>query len=62
MPAHGLLPRTELQVVRFTAERTMRAKIPVGETAKTSTDVLRANVAMFLYILVAQGLIHKPER
>lgn len=39
----------------------MRAKIPVGETAKTSADVLRANVAMLLYILVAQGLIHKPE-
>jgi hypothetical protein len=39
----------------------MCAEVPVGETAKTSADVLRANVAMLLYILVAEGLIHKPD-
>jgi hypothetical protein len=40
----------------------MCAKVPVGETAKTAADVLRANVAVLLYTNVAQGLIHKPER
>jgi hypothetical protein len=39
----------------------MCAKIPVGETAKTTADVLRANVAMLLYLRMAQGLIHQPE-
>lgn len=61
LPAHCLLPRSRLQVVRFTAQRTMCAKFPVGETANTSTDALRANVAMLLYIQNVQGSIRKPD-
>jgi hypothetical protein len=61
LPARCLLPRTQLQIVRFTAQRTMCANIPVGETAKSSADVLRAKVVKLLYIHLLRRLIYNPE-
>lgn len=59
--AHAQLPRTLLQIVRFTAQREMCAKIPVGKTARSPADVLRANAAVLLIIHMVTVSIHRPQ-